>query len=121
MLHKLDRPPLGPAEQLLEPPLALDQRQVAQVLAVMLDQVEGEQHRLMAPSWLRSAWKSGVPSPRALTASPSIRNDGGRFEVCLLRHRRPMEMHDFPIRAAFGDNECNTSRIAKGLAIQHAG
>ena len=33
-----------------EPPLALDQRQVAQVVAVMLDQVEGEQHRLMAPA-----------------------------------------------------------------------
>ena len=30
-----------------EPPLAFDQRQVAQVVAVMLDQVEGEQHRLV--------------------------------------------------------------------------
>jgi hypothetical protein len=31
MLNELDRSPLGPAEQLLEPPLALDQRQVGGV------------------------------------------------------------------------------------------
>jgi hypothetical protein len=37
---------------------------------------EGVQHRLMARRRLRSAWKSGVPSSRAITASPSIRNDG---------------------------------------------
>jgi hypothetical protein len=48
MLNELDRAPLGPAEQSGEPPLALDQRQVAQVVAVMLDQIEGVQHRLMA-------------------------------------------------------------------------
>jgi hypothetical protein len=34
-----------------EPPLALDQRQAAQVVAVMLDQVEGERHRLMSPAF----------------------------------------------------------------------
>jgi hypothetical protein len=39
---------LRPAKQSGETPLALDQRQVAQVRTVMLDQVEGEQHRLMA-------------------------------------------------------------------------
>ena len=50
MLNELDGAPLGPAEQLLEPPLALDQRQVAQITAVMLDQVEGEQHHLMSPA-----------------------------------------------------------------------
>ena len=50
MLNELDRAPLGPAEQLREPPLALDQRQVAQVVAVMLDQVEGVQHHLTAPA-----------------------------------------------------------------------
>ena len=50
VLNELDGAPLGPAEQLLEPPLALDQRQVAQIVAVMLDQVEGEQHRLMSPA-----------------------------------------------------------------------
>ena len=33
-----------------EPPLALDQRQGAQVVAVELEQVEGVQHRLMAPA-----------------------------------------------------------------------
>jgi hypothetical protein len=41
---------LGPAEQPGEPSLALDQRQVAQVVAVMLDQVEGVQHCLTAPT-----------------------------------------------------------------------
>ena len=51
MLNEPDGAPLGPADQSGEPPLALDQRQVAQVVAVMLDQVEGEQHRLMAPAF----------------------------------------------------------------------
>jgi hypothetical protein len=41
MFDEPDRAPLGPADQSGEPPLALDQRQVAQVVAVMLDQVEG--------------------------------------------------------------------------------
>ena len=50
MLAVPDGAPLGPAEQSGEPPLAVDQRQVAQVVAVMLDQVEREQHRLMAPA-----------------------------------------------------------------------
>ena len=50
MLNKPDGSPLGFAEQLLEPPLALDQWQVAQVDAIVLDQVEGVQHRLMAPA-----------------------------------------------------------------------
>ena len=44
-----DGSPLGLAEQLLEPPLAREQRPSAQVFAVLLDQVEGVQHRLMAP------------------------------------------------------------------------
>jgi hypothetical protein len=43
-----DGSPLGLADQLGEPSLAVDHRQVAQVVAVMLDQVEGEQHRLTA-------------------------------------------------------------------------
>lgn len=34
--------PLGPAEQSCEPSLAVDQWQIAQVVAVMLDQVEGK-------------------------------------------------------------------------------
>ena len=50
MFGEPDGAPLGPAEQSGEPPLALDQRQIAQVVAVMLDQVEGVQHRLMAPA-----------------------------------------------------------------------
>ena len=39
----------GLADQFFEPLLALDQRQVAQVVAVLLDQVEGVQHCLMTP------------------------------------------------------------------------
>jgi hypothetical protein len=51
MFNELDRAPLlGPAEQLGEPPLALDQWQLAQVVAVVLQQVEGVQHHLTAPS-----------------------------------------------------------------------
>jgi hypothetical protein len=42
MLVVPDGSPPGPAEQSGEPPLALDQRQVAQVVAVVLDQVEGK-------------------------------------------------------------------------------
>ena len=39
---------LGLADRLGEASLAVDQRQVAQVAAVILDQVEGERHRLTA-------------------------------------------------------------------------
>jgi hypothetical protein len=41
VLSEPDEAPLGLADQFGEPSLALDQRQVAQVVAVMLDQVEG--------------------------------------------------------------------------------
>ena len=41
MLVVQDGSPLGGANQFEEPPLALDQRQVAQVVAVMLDQAKG--------------------------------------------------------------------------------
>jgi hypothetical protein len=34
MLNEPDGPPLGPAEQSGEPPLALDQRQVAQIRSI---------------------------------------------------------------------------------------
>jgi hypothetical protein len=37
MLNELDRSPLGPADQLFKPSLALDQRQVAQVLNLICD------------------------------------------------------------------------------------
>jgi len=50
MLSEPDGAPLSLADQLGEPSLALDQGQVAQVVAVMLDQIEGVQHRLMAPA-----------------------------------------------------------------------
>ena len=42
MLNEPDGSPLGLAEQLGKPPLPFDQRQIAQVVAVVLDQVEGE-------------------------------------------------------------------------------
>ena len=54
---------------------ALDQRQVAQILAVMFDQVEANSNASCPRPLLRSACKSGVPSSRAIIASPSIRND----------------------------------------------
>ena len=38
------------ADQFFEPPLALDQRQVAQIVAVKFEQVEGVQHRLVTPA-----------------------------------------------------------------------
>jgi hypothetical protein len=65
-----------PAYQSGEPPLALDQRQVAQVVVAMPDQVEREQHRLMTPTSFRSAGKSGVlhgrsrPRRRSGTIAP---------------------------------------------------
>ena len=73
MLNEPDGSSLGLAEQFEEPPLALDQRQVAQVVAVMLDQVEGVQYRLMAPRRLRSARKSGIPSSLADRATSASR------------------------------------------------
>jgi hypothetical protein len=60
MLNEPDGSPLGLADQFEEPPLAFDQRQLAQVVAVVLDQVEGVEHRLMARRLLRRTLKSGV-------------------------------------------------------------
>ena len=48
----------APAQQFLEPTLAPDQRQVAQIVAVMLDQVEGVQKSRLP---LKSRWKSRIP------------------------------------------------------------
>jgi len=48
MLIETDDLPLDPAEQSGEPLLAFMQRQVAQVITVMLQQVEGAEHRLGA-------------------------------------------------------------------------
>ena len=62
---------LGLADQLGEASLAVDQRLVAQVVVVMLNQVGGEQHRLTATALALSS----VPSSRAITTSPSISND----------------------------------------------
>ena len=56
MLAEPDGSPLGPADQSGEPSLAVDQRQVAQVVAVMLNQVGGVQYHLAAPSSVRSVW-----------------------------------------------------------------
>jgi hypothetical protein len=54
MLNEPDGAPLGSADQLSEPPLALDQRQVAQVVAVLLDQVERELGSSWVICWLVS-------------------------------------------------------------------
>jgi len=59
------------AQQLRRPLLALDQRHVAQIVALMLDQVEREQYGVV----IARALKSDSPSSRQITASPSIRND----------------------------------------------
>ena len=48
MLNEADCVLLGLADQPGEPSLALDQRQVAQVVVFVHEQVEGVQHRLMA-------------------------------------------------------------------------
>ena len=74
MRNVLDRQSPGAVQQFLEPPLALDQRQVAQIVAIMLDQVEGMQLRLMA---LGSAARGSPASRRRgrSPTSPSIRND----------------------------------------------
>jgi hypothetical protein len=47
MLNELDRSPLGPAEQLLEPPL---RAAASRGSTPSFEQVEGEQHRLMSPA-----------------------------------------------------------------------
>jgi hypothetical protein len=47
---------LGLADQLGEASLAVDQRQVAQVVAVMLNQVGGVQYHLGVSSSVRSVW-----------------------------------------------------------------
>ena len=70
MFNELDRAPLGLADQLGEPSLALDQRQVAQVVAVMLDQVEGVQNRLMSSAFTPQRAEVRRPVVAAITASP---------------------------------------------------
>ena len=61
MLSEPDGAPLGLAEQSGEPSLALDRRQVAQVVVVMLDQVDGVQHRLMATASAPQRMEVGRP------------------------------------------------------------
>ena len=48
MLNELDGVPVDPVQQLGQSLLAFMQRQVAQVITVMLQQVEGAEHRLGA-------------------------------------------------------------------------
>ena len=66
MLSEPDGAPLGPAEQSGEPPLALDQRQVAQVVAVMLDQVEGDS---------TASWPRRLAPQRAEVRHPVVAGD----------------------------------------------
>jgi hypothetical protein len=78
MLNELDRPPLGPADQLCQPPLSLDRRQVAKVVALMLDQVEGVQHRLATPA----------SAPQRMEVRRSSNNRDHRAKG---RHQRPID------------------------------
>jgi hypothetical protein len=75
MLDKLDGSPIGPAEQLLAPPL----RSISGRSRRSVPSCSIKSNANSTASWsrrrLRSAWKSGVPFSRAITASPSIRND----------------------------------------------
>ena len=121
MFIELDRALFGPTDQLLEPPLALDQWQAAQIVAVMPDQVEREQHRFMSAAFTPQRVEARCPVGAGDHCFAVDDERRRASEVFSLWHRRPMEVHDFPIRAALGDNKCNTSWIAKGLAIQHAG
>ena len=52
---------LGLADQLGEASLVVDQRQVAQVVAAMLSQVKGEQHRLTATALVPQRMKVQRP------------------------------------------------------------
>ena len=77
--------PFRPVQQLLQPRLALDQRQGAQILAVGEQQVEGEEDQVLrtcpptGPPAGRA--KSGTPSLVERQASPSIMQSG-RFSAC---------------------------------------
>ena len=63
--------PLGLADQSGEPLLALDQRLFAQVVAVMLDQVEAYSTASRPRRLLRSA-KSGIPSSQQRTSTKFV-------------------------------------------------
>ena len=71
MLNELDGSPLGLADQLGEPLLAFDQRQLAQVVAVVLDQVEGVEHHRVA----------GAPGAQRMEVRPSVIADNYRLAV----------------------------------------
>ena len=61
-----------PLDQSGEPLLALDQRLFAQVVAVMLDQVEAYSTASRPRRLLRSARKSGIPSSQERTSTKFV-------------------------------------------------
>src|SRR4029077_13556033 len=71
MLNEPDGSPLGLADQFEEPPLAFDQRQLTQVVAVVLDQVEGVEHHRMA----------GPPGAQRMEVRPPVIADNYRLTV----------------------------------------
>ena len=69
----------------------------------------------------RAAWvQLAGPEPGPRSAISRSDRPIGNYQETSFWHCRTMEMHDFPFRAALGDNKCDTSGIAKGLAVQHA-
>jgi hypothetical protein len=71
MLNKPDGSPLGFADQFEEPPLAFDQWQLAKVVAVVLDQVEGVEHHRMA----------GAPGAQRMEVRPPVIAQNYRLTV----------------------------------------
>jgi hypothetical protein len=72
MLVVPDGSPRGLADQFEQPPLALDQRESAQVTAVLLQEIEGVQHRFAAPTLAAQRTEVIRPMSPMITASPSI-------------------------------------------------
>ena len=71
MLNEPNGPPLGLAEQSGKPSLALEQRQAAQVVAVVLNRVEGVEHHRMAVA----------PGAQRMEVRPPVIADNHRLTV----------------------------------------
>ena len=72
-------------------------------------------HSITSSARASSEGATDTPWARAAILLPA-----GACQETSFWHCRTMEMHDFPFRAALGDNKRDTSRIAKSLAVQHA-
>jgi hypothetical protein len=101
-----------PCRAVWEPPLALDQWQVAQVVVVKSDQVEREQYRLMAAASAPQHVEVRRPALRA-----TVRQAG----VSLLRHQaeRPASEFERPVGglprvALVGNKQQGPATLANG-------